>query len=79
MARKSNFDSVGPAEQAAQEAIKAERPIKSNREKYQKVFILNAEQNDQLRDYCHFAKVSIQEVVIEGLNMVLRSKGQREL
>lgn len=52
---------------------------KPRKEKFQKVFILTSEQNDQLEALCYHSKMSIQAVAIEGINMVLRSKGLPEL
>jgi hypothetical protein len=54
-------------------------PAKPSKEKFQKVFILTAEQNDQLEALCYHSKMTIQAVAIEGINMVLRSKGLPEL
>lgn len=79
MARKSNFDQAGPADQAAQEeAAKAQQP-KPHRDKFQKVFVLNAEQRRRLDSYCGEANTTIQEVVLEGINLVFRSKGLPEI
>lgn len=79
MARKSNLNQSGPADQAeAEQAVKAPQP-KPHRDKFQKVFVLNAEQRRRLDGYCGDAGTTIQDVVIEGINLVLRSKGLPEL
>lgn len=78
MARKSNFDQAAPVEQAAEEAVKV-APARPYRDKFQKVFVLNAEQRRRLDGYCGDAGTTIQDVVIEGINLVLRSKGLPEL
>lgn len=49
------------------------------RSKIQKVFVLTPEQNRQLKDYCNQTDSTVQAVTIEGINMVLRSKGLPEL
>lgn len=79
MARKRNFEQAGPADQAAQEqAAHAPQPT-PHRDKFQKVFVLNAEQRRRLDSYCGEANTTIQDVVIEGINLVLRSKGLPEM
>lgn len=64
---------------AKQDPAPAIEQRKSSKEKFQKVFVLNAEQNDQLESLCFHSKMTIQAVAIEGINMVLRSKGLPEL
>lgn len=79
MARRSNFDQAAPAEQAAQEEASKAPRLKSDRDRFQKVFVLNAEQRKRLDSYCGEANITIQEIVIEGINLVFRSKGLPEL
>lgn len=79
MARKNNFDQAAPAEQAAAEQAAKAPQAKPQRDKYQKVFVLNAEQRRRLDSHCADEGKTIQEVVIEGINLVLRSKGLPEL
>lgn len=78
MSKKNLMSSFAPTAQAKaiEPAVKA---APDNRAKFQKVFVLTAEQNDQLKSYCFHAKTTIQDVTIEGINMVLRSKGLPEL
>jgi hypothetical protein len=79
MARKSNLNHAGPADQAAlEQAAQAPQP-KPQRDKFQKVFVLNAEQRRRLDSYCGEANTTIQEVVLEGINLVFRSKGLPEI
>lgn len=78
MPRKSHMFQAAPASQAAQEAHKAPQ-AKPARDKFQKVFVLNAEQRRRLDGYCGDAGTTIQEVVLEGINLVFRSKGLPEL
>jgi hypothetical protein len=75
----SQFSPAAQA-QARQEAEAAPAevvPAKSRNP--QKVFVLTPEQNRQLRAYCVDADTTIQAVVIEGINLVLKSKGLPEL
>jgi hypothetical protein len=41
----------------------------------QKVFRLTPAQDRKLKEYCAHSDTTIQDVVIEGINMVLKSKG----
>lgn len=41
----------------------------------QKVFRLTPAQDRKLKEFCAHSDMSIQDVVLEGINMVLRSKG----
>jgi hypothetical protein len=73
------MEQAAPAEQAAAEqAAKAPQP-KQDRDRFQKVFVLNAEQRKRLDSYCGEANITIQEIVIEGINLVFRSKGLPEI
>lgn len=51
------------AQQAAEEKLR------------QKVFRLTPAQDRKLKEYCAHSDTTIQDVVIEGINMVLKSKG----
>lgn len=76
--KKPGLVGFSPAAQA-EEAQPAPVQARQSKEKFQKVFVLNAEQNDQLESLCFHSKMTIQAVAIEGINMVLRSKGLPEL
>lgn len=78
MQAKKGLTTFAPAV-AKQDPAPAIEPRKPSKAKFQKVFILNAEQNDQLESLCFHSKMTIQAVVIEGINLVLRSKGLPEL
>jgi hypothetical protein len=41
----------------------------------QKIFRVTPAQDRKLKEYCAHADTTIQEVAIEGINMVLKSKG----
>lgn len=41
----------------------------------QKVFRLNPDQDRALKQYCAASDTTIQDLVVEGINMVLKSKG----
>lgn len=79
MPRKSNFDQAAPAEQAVAEQAAKAPTAKPPRDKFQKVFVLNAEQRRRLDGYCGEVGTTIQEVVLEGINLVFRSKGLPEI
>ena len=54
----------------------AASPVGQQHEKArQKVFRLTPAQDRKLKEYCAHSDTTIQDVVIEGLNMVLKSKG----
>jgi hypothetical protein len=79
MARKSNMDQAGPADQAVAEQATKAVLAKPNRDKFQKVFVLNAEQRRRLDGYCAETGATIQEVVLEGINLIFRAKGLPEM
>lgn len=76
-AKKGSLTTFAPATQEPPKPVP--EPKRPSKEKFQKVFVLNAEQNDQLESLCFHSKMTIQAVAIEGINMVLRSKGLPEL
>lgn len=41
----------------------------------QKVFRVNAAQDRKLKEFCAHSDMTIQDVVIEGINLVLKSRG----
>jgi len=56
--------------------VPAASPVVQQEEKArQKVFRLTPAQDRKLKEYCAHSDTTIQDVVIEGLNMVLKSKG----
>lgn len=60
-------------EQEQQQAKKSK--AKPARNRLHKVFMLTEEQADQLDSYCFHKKTTIQATVLEGLDLVFRSKG----
>lgn len=75
--KKTSLVRFAPPTKDAAPAVPVE--VKPKRIKRQKVFILTPEQEEQLDAYCFHAKTTIQAVVIEGINSVLRAKGLPEL
>lgn len=57
---------------AAQSAVPAPEEKEKPR---QKVFRLNPDQDRELKKYCAANDTTIQDLVVEGINMVLKSKG----
>lgn len=78
-AKKGSLTTFAPATQEPPKPAPVPVPTRPSKDKFQKVFVLNAEQNDQLESLCFHSKMTIQAVAIEGINMVLRSKGLPEL
>lgn len=59
-------------------AIGADRPAAetpSPDKMRQKVFRVNAAQDRKLKEFCAHSDMTIQDVVIEGINLVLKSRG----
>jgi DNA-binding TFAR19-related protein (PDSD5 family) len=65
------------AEEKAQEQAQAKKSLatKQPSKRLHKVFMLTPEQAEQLDDYCYHRKTTIQATVLEGLDLVYRSKG----
>lgn len=78
MKRRSNFLTAAPAgqeqaEQAEQAASAA--AVKPKRDKQQKVFVLEPDQRLRVDMYCAETRTTIQDLVLEGINLVFASKG----
>lgn len=73
----STFANLPPANPApVASAIPVPTPTQAGDEKpRQKVFRLTPAQDRELKKYCAHSDTTIQDVVIEGINMVLKSKG----
>lgn len=73
----STFATLQPASPApAASATSIPAPAQATDEKpRQKVFRLTPAQDRELKKYCAHSDTTIQDVVIEGINMVLKSKG----
>lgn len=76
---KGGIAGFSPAEQKRARTKLAPFADKAIRTKIQKVFVLTPEQNRQLKDYCNQTDSTAQSVIVEGINMILRSKGLPEL
>lgn len=73
----STFANLAPANPAAATPVTpSPTPTPAADEKpRQKVFRLTPAQDRELKKYCAHSDTTIQDVVIEGINMVLKSKG----
>lgn len=68
------FANVQPA--ASTPAVVIAAPASGTDEKMrQKVFRLTPAQDRELKKYCGSSDITIQNMVLEGINMVLKSKG----
>lgn len=74
---KGSLKAFAPQAEPQPQPIHEESPEKPA--KRQKKFMVTPEQERQIKAYCYHAEVTMQEMIVEGLNMVLRSKGMPEL
>lgn len=70
----STFANLPAAAPVAPAAPAAASPAQQEKAR-QKVFRLTPAQDRKLKEYCAHSDTTIQDVVIQGINLVLKSKG----
>jgi len=73
VAAENGFPSRQPLKDASSASLPA-APVQEEKLR-QKVFRLTPAQDRKLKEYCAQHDATMQDVVIEGINMVLQSKG----